>query len=122
MEHTFLKGSIYLLSFMTIEVLVYYFDIKNWFNIVRILNQFIYFYFFSISSDFASVTSSPSAFATGSLVSFPYAVLKPLSKAELPFSAERIPLSANSSIYGRVALAKANVDVAGTAPGMFATE
>ena len=60
--------------------------------------------------------------ATASYVSFPAYVLTPSRRPASSAIAFSNPLFARSRAYGRVAFVRANVDVRGTAPGMFATQ
>ena len=64
---------------------------------------------------------SPNAFATGSQVIRPRCTFKPLRRCRSSTIA-RSPLAASASPNGSVAWFSAWLDVAGTAPGMFATQ
>src|SRR5437899_9690023 len=78
---------------------------------------------FLISTNASSgVYSSPCAEATASYVQWPANVLTPAFKPASAAIAEKNPLLASFSAYGRVAFVRAKVDVRGTAPGIFATQ
>ena len=65
---------------------------------------------------------SPNSPATPGQVIAPLTVFNPSASASESRQACRQPLPASWTTYGRVALVNAQVDVFGTAPGMFATQ
>src|SRR5690606_12900403 len=66
--------------------------------------------------------SRPRASATPALVTWPAWALRPRASAASSCSALRHPFVASPATYGSVTLVSALVDVAGTAPGMLATQ
>ena len=60
--------------------------------------------------------------ATAACVTLPPATFTPGRRPGTFSMAPSSPWSASASTYGRVAFVSANVEVTGTAPGMFATQ
>src|SRR3990172_7605640 len=64
----------------------------------------------------------PKVLATPACVTLPSAIFNPFASARSSFTALLHPRLASFIMYGKVALARAMVDVCGNAPGILATQ